>query len=296
MKGIVRYYASIWGRKLLPEGIYRRIMTVRQRYKAWSHARIKEQNRARFGLCNAKLLREQLLANGVRPGGVLLVQSSFDRFYTFTGTASDVVEVLDDVVGVEGTLVMPAHPQYRSGHSRTFDVRRTPSGTGILCELFRRHPEVVRSLHPTHSVCARGPLADRLIADHHCDPLSCGPLSPYARIVEHKGQILGLGLPPAYTTFLHVVEDVGPFPCKMYRSPPVDFSVTDQTGQMRSVPALLRDDRVMARLNLDRIVVRLSPDALRTFSVVGIPCFLAESSRLLAELQALSVQGICHYS
>ncbi|NJS39886.1 MAG: AAC(3) family N-acetyltransferase [Rhodobacteraceae bacterium] len=51
--------------------------------------------------------------------------------------------------------------------THNFDAKRTPSEMGLLTELFRRAPGAKRSLHPTHSVTALGPLAEQLTATHH---------------------------------------------------------------------------------------------------------------------------------
>ena len=92
---------------------------------------------------------------GITPGDVLMVHSSFDRFAGFSGKPTDVLRVLQDAVGPTGTLLMPTLPftgtavEYVS-RGEIFDVRRTPSRVGLLTELFRRSPGVVRSVHPTH--------------------------------------------------------------------------------------------------------------------------------------------------
>ena len=51
-----------------------------------------------------------LSALGLRPGQVVMVHSSFDRFAGFTGKPSEVIQALEDAVGPEGTLLMPTLP------------------------------------------------------------------------------------------------------------------------------------------------------------------------------------------
>lgn len=149
---------------------------------------------------------------GVREGDVVLVHCVFDRFEGFSGSAVEVIGVLQEAVGPAGTLLMPTIPftgtavdYVRSGI--IFDVRRTPSAMGIVSELFRRMPGVVRSLHPTHPVAAWGRLADALIADHHRAASPCGRGSPYWRILEHDGRILLLGTGIGAMTFFHTAEE-----------------------------------------------------------------------------------------
>ncbi len=72
------------------------------------------------------------------------------------------------------TLVMPAFyfgtTTYDFGtyyKKHYFDVKKTISQMGLLTELFRRKPGVKRSIHPTHSVCAYGLLAEEITKGHH---------------------------------------------------------------------------------------------------------------------------------
>ena len=50
----------------------------------------------------------QLLALGVRPGGVLLVHSAFSRVRPVSGGPLGLIDALRAAVGPRGTLVMPA--------------------------------------------------------------------------------------------------------------------------------------------------------------------------------------------
>ena len=106
----------------------------------------------------------------------------------YQGDARSLLELMLRIAGSERTLAMPAFffgtfPElfdlaYYRKYPR-FDVRRTPSQMGLVTELFRRTPGVTRSLHPTHSICALGPLANELCATHHLSPWRFGELSPF---------------------------------------------------------------------------------------------------------------------
>ena len=97
---------------------------------------------------------------------ILMVHSSFDAFLPmYKGGAKELVGALVELCGPERTLVMPSFVMggrtYDAAayfRSKPFDVRITPSEMGLVAEIFRRTPDVVRSLHPTCAVCALGPL------------------------------------------------------------------------------------------------------------------------------------------
>ncbi|TMD71456.1 MAG: AAC(3) family N-acetyltransferase [Chloroflexi bacterium] len=157
-------------------------------------------------LCNA------LQRLGVEPGDFLMVHSSFDKFLGFRGGPVEAIHALQDVVGPRGTLMMPTLPFTGSAIEYTsrdlvFDVRRTASRMGFITEVFRRGPEVVRSLHPTHSVAVWGNKADAIIAGHHVAETPCGRRTPYGKLLECDGKILFAGVPVSTMTFFHFVEE-----------------------------------------------------------------------------------------
>ncbi|MBF0171859.1 MAG: AAC(3) family N-acetyltransferase [Magnetococcales bacterium] len=150
---------------------------------------------------------------GVEPGQVVMVHGSWEGFEGFDGTPKDLIGILQRVVGEQGTLLMPTLPF--SGLARdwveggqVFDVRRTPSRMGMVTELFRRSPGVIRSVHPTHPVAAWGRLAREITRDHHRCLTPCGAGSPYARMLEYGGQNLLLGVDIRALTFFHAVEEI----------------------------------------------------------------------------------------
>jgi aminoglycoside 3-N-acetyltransferase len=169
---------------------------------------------------------------GIRQNDVVLVHCSFDGLKGFKGSASDVITALQTVVGDGGTILMPNQPFLGSAISyvnsgRAFDVRRTPSQMGLVSEIFRRSPGVLRSVHPTHPVAAWGAGARELIADHHAATTPCGKGTPYTRFAERNGKILFLGTNFEVMTYFHCLEEeLEPF---MPKSP-----FTQETFEIRS--------------------------------------------------------------
>jgi len=149
---------------------------------------------------------------GVVPGDVLMVHSAFDRFLGFQGGPVEVIRALQDAVGVGGTLMMPTIPfqgtavDYALGDP-VFDVRQTVSRMGLVTEVFRRSPGVVRSIHPTHSVAVWGSRTDAIIAGHEHAETPCGRRTPYGRLLECDGKILLAGVPANTMTFCYFVAE-----------------------------------------------------------------------------------------
>ena len=96
------------------------------------------------------LLRD-IQSLGIDPQGTLLIHSSMKAIGPVEGGADTVLDAWCDYMQ-EGLLIFPTHTWETIGEKNTvFDSRIEPSCVGILPELFRKRPGVVRSLHPTHS-------------------------------------------------------------------------------------------------------------------------------------------------
>src|SRR5580698_10957532 len=79
-------------------------------------------------------LRQQLIDLGVARGRTLWVQSSWNEFYNVAMRPSEVIDMLRDLIGPEGTLAMPAFP-IDHDPAKVFLVDRAPVYTGLLCEV-----------------------------------------------------------------------------------------------------------------------------------------------------------------
>jgi aminoglycoside 3-N-acetyltransferase len=179
----------------------------------------------------------------------VLIHSSMRKLGYVEGGATSLVSALCGVIVGErkSTLAVPTFSMsglmadtLRAGE--TFDVRTTPSGTGRITELVRRRQDARRSVHPTHSVAAVGPRASWLVDGHHLDPHAFGRYSPFGRLLEADGFILGLGVDLGPVTFYHVLEDLGAFPIDVYtRDSPIAATCLDECGGRVELKVMAHD-------------------------------------------------------
>ncbi|MCC5935933.1 MAG: AAC(3) family N-acetyltransferase [Lunatimonas sp.] len=153
-------------------------------------------------------LVEDLQRLGVREGGSLLVHASLRSLGEFPQRAQQVLAALKSALGASGTLLMPAL-SYKTvtQEQPIFDLNATPSCVGALSEYFRTNGDALRSMHPTHSVCAWGADAAWFVEDHLQDRTPVGPHSPFSKLREAGGYLLFLGCGLRPNTSMHGVEE-----------------------------------------------------------------------------------------
>lgn len=251
--------------------------------------------RAVYGTFGPDDLLANLQNHLPRDFDILMVHSSMDQLYpTFTGNAFEVLSVLKKLAG-DRTLVMPAfvlgvesfEPARRYRTDPVFDVKKTPSETGFVTELFRRSRNVRRSLHPTHSLCASGPLAEVLTADHHKAATTFGAGTPYDLMNRYRTIILGVGT-HYYDSLTHILnaEDLlgSGFPDR----PAVllETATTLVTADGESIPYTLRTVPLEAygQLRMERLKPMMKPGELQEWRFHGAPFFVVEAAAVTRAL------------
>jgi aminoglycoside 3-N-acetyltransferase len=168
-------------------------------------------------------LSEAIREHGVAKGDILIVHSSMQGLAPTGATPGEIIDLLLNLVGTDGTLVMPAIPKYReapTGVERisqdlsqtvwAYDVQRTPPWTGALPHKLMKRPGAIRSRFPLNTVVALGKHA-RAMMEHELDipgTTPCGPASAWAYCANHNAKILMLGVDLAHSlTMIHVAED-----------------------------------------------------------------------------------------
>ncbi len=177
-------------------------------------------------------LADDFRALDLGPGSRLALHSSLKSIGFVLGGPGTVARAVMDVVGPEGTILMPVfcRPAPR------FVMAETPSRTGLITETFRRMPQVVRSPHPTHSAAVWGADADTIAAGHeHSAGLSVD--SPFHRLARMGGLVVLLGCDSRSSSIIHVAEAIARVPYLEVTYPGYDTAVTvvHPDGQERVV-------------------------------------------------------------
>jgi len=165
---------------------------------------------------------------GLRKGDVVGVHSSLSSFGYVEGGADAVIDTLLEVVGEEGTIVVPTHSTNLLEVERTpeeiamgvtwlfkilpYDPKETPCRTGTIPEAFRKRKGAVRGSHPSNSIAALGPKAEELVEG-------------WNKVLEAEGYILLIGVGLSVCTAMHLAEKRVQFPKHILKkiTPPKEF-------------------------------------------------------------------------
>ena len=287
--------ASI-ARRILPAELIASLTRTRKRL---NRARV-----SRLPLLSEKvftdILRDELLLTS---GDTVYVHSSVDQlnlefpFYR-------VLPLIQNVIGPQGTVLFPTYPNRSPVSSyeyllsgKVFDVRRTPSYTGLLTEFARRQRNAVRSLHPTKSVCAIGPYAKDLTATHQQSPYPYDRCSPYFKLVEHQAKIVGIGVWTTYLSFVYCVDDAlkQDAPVETYYPEVIAAQCINYQGEVETVETYAHN---MSRVihDIPQFMKEHIPEEICVdIGIKGMKFFRADAQRLFELMLALAKEGITVY-
>ena len=178
-------------------------------------------------------INEALTALGITPGQTFMVHTSLGKIGYVCGGAQAVIEALIEVVGPEGTIMMPTQSwknldpedgvhwtveekdwQIIRDNWPAYDKKLTPTNTmGAVAEMFRSWPGVARSDHPARSVSAWGKNAEYLVKNHDLSNIF-GDGSPIGKLYDLDGYVLLIGVGHDKNTSLHLADARAVYPGK----------------------------------------------------------------------------------
>lgn len=176
---------------------------------------------------------KELKSVGLGKDDIVMVHTSLKSMGYVCGGAQTIIEALIDVVGENGTIMMPTQSwknldpetgvhwdadesdwQLIRENWPAYDKKITPTNTmGAVAEMFRSWPGSIRSDHPARSVCAWGKYADYLTKDHELSNIF-GEGSPIARLYELDAKVLLLGVGYDKNTSIHLADARAEYPGK----------------------------------------------------------------------------------
>jgi aminoglycoside 3-N-acetyltransferase len=271
--------------------------------KRWIKGQIKQWRlawlRYRYAF-SPKELNLALQKLGLKDGDTIIVHSSMDSFAAFNGRPTEIIAELEKILGPSGTLVMPTLPFSGSAldwveGKNLFDNYMTPSRMGLITELFRRSPGVVRSQHPTHAVAAKGGGADMLCLNHHLATTPCGEGSPYQRIIAVDGATLLLGVSIETLMIYHSIEEIleDRMPTSPFTEEEYKIESRSVGGAMVETNTRLFNQELSRRRSISKLIAPLKakPGYWREVKIGNMVMVLLKAREVLEVAEEMAERG-----
>ena len=176
-------------------------------------------------------LAENFRALGVETGDTLLVHSSYKSFGGVDGGPQTVIDALLEVLGDDGTLVMPTF-NFDFCKGAPWDVRETPSQMGFMTNLVREDVRATRVFHPIYSFAVIGKYAEEFGNLRYKSAYAKDSAFGKLRELDGKIMVVGLSYNDSMTFFHHIEEMEG-----------VDYRyLKDFTGQVTDAEGNTTED------------------------------------------------------
>lgn len=250
---------------------------------------------------DAKDVVNAMIEAGMHEGSVVFIQSRWAEFYNCTSEPAELIDEILKVIGPEGTLAMACMPMMREG--KLFNVKRTPTNAGLLAEVFRKYPGVIRSINIQHSVCAIGKQADYLVSEHHLSETPWDKKSPYYKLSEFNALLFGFGLGKYWVgTTMHCVDSLLKgevsyytdmfYPDKTeYRY--IDYDKTEKSYWCYDMPQTGPKKRIGSLILNNRIAKKYLHGRYTKISNLQITCY--DAYEVVTKLVELGRKGIDSY-
>lgn len=150
---------------------------------------------------------------GIKETDTIFIRTSMSAAMAFEGGIPAFISALKDYFK-DGNLIMSSYTFNKSplmflAENPLFDPLKSVDQLSLVNEFFRRSSGVLRSIHPTHSVCAYGRNARRITCDHHKSTFNYSSKSPFAKLYELNAKEISIGVYPTSISF-HYIEQFTP--------------------------------------------------------------------------------------
>ena len=227
-------------------------------------------------------LKKQLYEMGLGSTDALMVHSSMKSMGNVEGGADTVVDALLEYFS-EGLVMVPTHTwKQMSEEYSLFDRETEPVCVGIIPELFRKRPGVVRSLHPTHSMAVYGKGAKEYIQGEENCTTPCPPDGCWGRLKDIKAKILLLGVTHTRNTYIHSIEESFEIP-ERFTEQQVRFQVKLPDGNIKDVDMYRHYNKVDPHISEHYDIMKEGYEktgAAKSVRLGDATCILCEAEKL----------------
>ena len=180
-------------------------------------------------------LKDQLRQMGILPTDTVLIHTSMRAIGQVEGGPDGVLDAFCEYL-TEGLLLVPTHTWDEvTPDNPRYDVRTTVPNIGLIPRTAAFRKDGVRSLHPTHSMWAKGADAASFVAGEETAPSPTPKGYCWDKVADRNAKILLVGVGNDKNTFIHSVEERLSLPDRI-SDKPYDITVVDEQGSAHTHP------------------------------------------------------------
>lgn len=187
-------------------------------------------------------LIRHIRALGISPTDTVMVHTSLKSIGVIDPEDKTTAEIYLDALREcvpDGLLLIPAHTwAVIQQDGQQFDVRTTRPNIGVVPAVAAKlaaeavdagRTDILRSLHPTHSVVAFGRRAAEYIAGDRTATTPAPAQGCFGQLLREQAKILLVGVNQGRNTFFHAVDEYIDTPNRL-RDMPIHVTVRDYDG------------------------------------------------------------------
>ena len=215
-------------------------------------------------------LKQQIKAMGILPTDTVVIHTSMKAIGDVEGGADGVLDAFGEYLS-EGLLVVPTHTWDNvTRENPYYDVRATVPNIGLIPRIAAFRADGIRSMHPTHSLWARGAKAAEFVRGEELSDSPTAVGGCWDRMADWHAKILLIGVTNTKNTFIHAVDERANLPDRICPRP-FRVTATDCNGNTRSYDMKLlgcsrTDDISLYYGNFEKPLVEMG---IQTFGKFG---------------------------
>lgn len=159
-------------------------------------------------MINKERIQQQLAAMGIRKTDTVLIHTSLKAVGYVEGGPDALIDAFCEYLH-EGLFLVPTHTWSNvNRHQPVYDPAVTEPCIGLVPRTAAKRADGIRSLHPTHSVWAKGVGAQDFVKGEEIAKTPCPVGGVWCRLGDVGAKILLIGVGLERNTFIHAVDEI----------------------------------------------------------------------------------------
>ncbi|MBO5285683.1 MAG: AAC(3) family N-acetyltransferase [Clostridia bacterium] len=185
-------------------------------------------------MLNKLSLHSFLKSIGIKNTDTVLIHTSYKSLGGFEGGPDGFLDAFISYLD-DGLFIVPTHTWANVNKDNpVYEVDKSIPCIGVVPTIAAFKKEMVRSLHPTHSVAVYGKRALDFIKGEELSETPCPKNGVWDRLYKENATILLIGVKLNRNTYMHVFDESFNLPNRL--SKPFNITVKDKNGVVRTGP------------------------------------------------------------